>query len=170
MPHGRADGQNRVRYACGENLGRIAANPHRNDLPVLRRGLRANRALAEWTDRESQFAARPLCHARKSVHQGALWLAIYAADMIPQLCGSSCELHLTKPISVYGQRFSVVVWVVLPELPATVTVWAPAGVPAGGGGSKLPVPQPIAGNRGNRINTERGTAPTETLAQHASKA
>src|SRR6516162_8401297 len=80
MPHGRADGQDRVRDACGENLGRIATNPHRNDLPVLRRGLRANRALPEWTDRESQFAACSLRNAREPLHQGTLRVAIYTTE------------------------------------------------------------------------------------------
>src|SRR5437762_10313675 len=78
MPHRRVDGQNRIRHARGRNLERIAANAHGDDLSVLRRRMRTYGTRAGRPNRESELAARPFRHARESLHQGPLRLAIHA--------------------------------------------------------------------------------------------
>jgi hypothetical protein len=57
---------------------------------------------------------------------------------------------------------NVDVCVRFPEVPVTVTVYVPAGVPVGGGGGGgwlEPPPQPIAWSIRNRTRTAKGSAP-----------
>ena len=61
---------------AGGRVGRVAPDPHRYDLPLLRRGLHPDRSRAGRRDRQVTFAARPSGHPRQSLHQGPLRLAI----------------------------------------------------------------------------------------------
>src|SRR5207248_7347572 len=102
MSHRSVDGENRVRHARGGNLGRITANTHRDDLPVLRRGMRANRALAGRPNCESQFAARSLRHAGQPVHQRPLRLAIHTISQMTPLLSGTVNLFWRIATEIYS--------------------------------------------------------------------
>ena len=56
LPDRRADVQDRARPARGRHVGRVTADRHRHDLPVLRRRLHARAARAGQRDREGHLA------------------------------------------------------------------------------------------------------------------
>ena len=76
VPDRRADGEARVRHAPRRHVGRVANDGDRHDLPVLRRRLHAHAARQATRNREGDVAARQGDHARQSLHQGALRLAV----------------------------------------------------------------------------------------------
>ena len=76
LPDRRADVQVRARHARRRDLGRVRPDGDRDDLPVLRRRLRARPPRPGQHDREGQFAARLVGHRRPPLHQGPLRLRV----------------------------------------------------------------------------------------------
>ena len=61
---------------AGRHVGRVEADRHRHDLPLLRRRLHAAAPRPGQRHRPCHIAARPRRHARPSLHQGPLRLAV----------------------------------------------------------------------------------------------
>ena len=72
LPDRRADGQARVRHARRRHVGPVAADRHRDHLPVLRRRLRGGAPRPGRPDPQGHVTARLVRDRRSPVHQGPL--------------------------------------------------------------------------------------------------
>ena len=78
-PTGALMFKTRARSAAGGPVGRVAADRHRDDLPLLRRRLHAGAPRAGQRDRARDLAARQRGRERTSLYQGPVRLAARAA-------------------------------------------------------------------------------------------